>query len=102
MKIMLPLHGVHAIEAFGEVKALKDVGDYVAAGLFTDPVFGFENAPAIIMKKKPGQVLSTTNAFKAAVTARDIDSQTQLKRETLELMCAKVAKLAYYKGVLHE
>lgn len=102
MKIMLPLHGDHATEAFGEVKALKDVGDYVAAGLFTDTALGFENAPAIIVKKKLGQVLSTTDAFKAAVTAKDIELQTQMKRETLELMCAKVAELAYDKGVLHE
>ncbi|KAE9404957.1 hypothetical protein BT96DRAFT_972785 [Gymnopus androsaceus JB14] len=103
MKIMLPIdNDAKAAEAFGEVKALKIVGDLVDSGLFTDLARGFENAPVIIMKKKSGEVLSTTTAFKAAVAGKDVALQTQMKSEALKLMCAEVARIAYKKKVLHD
>ncbi|KIK67581.1 hypothetical protein GYMLUDRAFT_68645 [Collybiopsis luxurians FD-317 M1] len=109
--------------AFAEVKALKDVGDLVGAGMLALPdgpesgkiLNNVEEAasksesestsgnaktkrvPVIIMKKKRGDVLFTISAYKNT----DRKQKRELREETLNLMCEVVANYAMNKGVLH-
>ncbi|KAJ3965799.1 hypothetical protein EV361DRAFT_954662 [Lentinula raphanica] len=80
--------------AIGEAKALGAVGDLVASGI----VKSLGSKPAIIMKKKPGQPLHTTNEYKAArETVRE-----KMRDQTYRLMRKEVVNVAAKKYVLHD
>ncbi|KAJ3996607.1 hypothetical protein F5050DRAFT_1758248 [Lentinula boryana] len=80
--------------AIGEAKALNAVGDLVASGT----VKALDSKPAIIMKKKPGQPLHETQAYKAA---REIVRE-KMRSQTYELMCNEISAVATKKYVLHD
>ncbi|KAJ3891319.1 hypothetical protein GG344DRAFT_77003 [Lentinula edodes] len=72
--------------AIGEAKALRAVGDLVASGT----VSALGSKPAIIMKKKAGQPLHETEAYK---NAREVVRET-MRNQTYTLMCEQVAFVA--------
>ncbi|KAJ3929815.1 MAG: hypothetical protein NXY57DRAFT_1015071 [Lentinula lateritia] len=79
--------------AIGEAKALRAVGDLVASGT----VSALGSKPAIIMKKKAGQPLQETEAYK---NAREVVRE-MMRNQTFTLMCDKMAIVATKKYVLH-
>ncbi|KAJ3740504.1 hypothetical protein DFH05DRAFT_1529104 [Lentinula detonsa] len=80
--------------AIGEAKALDAVGDLVASGT----VKALGSKPAIIMRKKPGQPLYETQAYKAA---REIVRE-KMRNQTYGLMCNEISTVATKKYVLHD
>ena len=82
-------------EALGEVLALKDVGFYIASGLYT--ISGQEKH-VIIMKKIPGTPLPDTIEYKKEPSD---EKRNQMKGEAIELMCENVADIVMAKKVLH-
>ncbi|KIK55020.1 hypothetical protein GYMLUDRAFT_249035 [Collybiopsis luxurians FD-317 M1] len=102
---------------FGEVKALKQVGDLVAAGVINDPD---QNArekstekdhppaqkkvklepsmlPVVIIKKKPGENLEHSAVYKGA---NEAEKET-MKVEVKKMMCDEAARIAVEKHILH-
>ncbi|KAJ3799510.1 hypothetical protein GGU11DRAFT_776691 [Lentinula aff. detonsa] len=80
--------------AIGEAKALNAVGDLVASGT----VKALGSKPAIIMRKKPGQPLYETQAYKAA---REIVRE-KMRNQTYGLMCNEISTVATKTYVLHD
>ncbi|KAJ3750307.1 hypothetical protein DFH05DRAFT_65470 [Lentinula detonsa] len=83
--------------ALGEAKALREIGDLVASGMLSDKLVSRQPVPVIIMLKKPGDVLSTTKAYKEA----NVAIKEQMRTQTNKLKCEKVASLAVTKHILH-
>ncbi|KIK54993.1 hypothetical protein GYMLUDRAFT_48191 [Collybiopsis luxurians FD-317 M1] len=98
---------------FGEVKALKHVGDFVAAGLIKDPERSVTDRlkdkakslkgdkphmyPVVVMKKKQGNTLSSFGFYRSA----NRNGQVMLAREVKKLTCTEVARVAVAKRALH-
>lgn len=80
--------------AYGEVKALKAVGDLVDSGMIQHSKLGSKPGPfpVIIMKKKPGEVLYRHAAYMAAKRSM----RESMRNETFSFMCDKVAEVAIY------
>lgn len=84
--------------AFGEVKALKVIDDFVDSGLFKDPKLGKRAVPVVIMIKKLGVPLSETTQW----TKANQETKLQLTQEIIQKMCTQVAKWATTKDILYE
>lgn len=83
--------------SYGEVKALKAVGDFVGSGMLGHPTLGLKSFPVIIMREKPGKVLYRHPGYIAAETpTREI-----MQNETFFFMCDKVADVAVNFKVFH-
>ncbi|KAJ3887981.1 hypothetical protein GG344DRAFT_80203 [Lentinula edodes] len=86
---------------WGEAKALKAVGDLVDSGtiLYTNPLRGGspKYLPAVIMKKKSGQILEHLPGYQGAKPA----DKKKLRTSIVTLLCAKVAEVAATKRVVH-
>ncbi|KIK54999.1 hypothetical protein GYMLUDRAFT_48200 [Collybiopsis luxurians FD-317 M1] len=102
---------------FGEVKALKQVGDLVAAGLMKDPGRSLitklkDKAKSIrkkeanskssmlsvvIIKKKQGNTLASMNFYRNAPMA----TRAKMAQEVKKIMCTTAARIAVEKHVFH-
>ncbi|KAF5354438.1 hypothetical protein D9757_014722 [Collybiopsis confluens] len=95
---------------YGEVKALKQVGDFVASGYIKDPGLSTlknlknkvtskppSHSRVIIMKKKDGRTLLDMNAYAHLSSSQFETFATSVK----ELACKAAAEIAADKGVLH-
>ncbi|KIK53751.1 hypothetical protein GYMLUDRAFT_1024980 [Collybiopsis luxurians FD-317 M1] len=99
---------------FGEVKALKAVGDFVAAGTIQDPAVASgqstvsklkdklkkvqsSGVPVVIMKKKEGQLFDDIAAYKNAKG----EEKMKFEEKATELVCGEIARIALDKHVFH-
>ncbi|KAJ3991661.1 hypothetical protein F5050DRAFT_1865318 [Lentinula boryana] len=80
-------------EGFAEVKALKEVGEWVDSGLLT--ISGVSK-PAIIMKAKPGEILVFNAYYKDHP-----DKQMKMANDAKMQACKKAAKVASASNVFH-
>ncbi|KAE9403571.1 hypothetical protein BT96DRAFT_936399 [Gymnopus androsaceus JB14] len=100
-------------DMIAEVKALKIVGQFVAAGMLemqvatarkkvkggADEEEGiYEAKPIIVMLKMPGRALTSTPGF---IAAKDMETKRQMINDTLTMMCDRVAGLALEHGFVH-
>ncbi|KAF5389756.1 hypothetical protein D9757_006019 [Collybiopsis confluens] len=95
---------------YGEVKALKQVGDFVASGYIKDPGLStLDKMKSKIKSKPPSDFRVVIMKKKDGKTLKDIRKQMQwntsqweaLARPVKELACKAAAEIAVNKQVLH-
>ncbi|KAJ3883180.1 hypothetical protein F5051DRAFT_392238 [Lentinula edodes] len=94
--IMKVLRGKPDDNAFVEVKVLREAVDLIAAGMLHDERLSKKLIPVIIMKKKSGQVLSSTGVYRKASGKE----KKRMEGEAVGKMCEKVAEFAERKQIL--
>ncbi|KAJ3745312.1 hypothetical protein DFH05DRAFT_1487420 [Lentinula detonsa] len=75
---------------YAEVKALKQIGEFHAAGYHDESI-------VILMEKKPGEMIADTVQWKQAAYPK----RSYFLREAKQKYCEKVAKIATTKKVYH-
>ncbi|KAE9403463.1 hypothetical protein BT96DRAFT_990325 [Gymnopus androsaceus JB14] len=88
------VEGKNAKYGWGEVAALKVVGDYVASGMLENQG---KLVPVIVMKKQPGADIHDSTAYKGA----NEEKKKEMRAKLAKAMCAKVAKMASEKLLYH-
>lgn len=88
-------------KAKAEVKALDEIEDLVASGMFSHKAFNNNKkpVPVIIMKRKLGDVLNEGSAYK---DTKDQEAKQKMQTTTIEMMCRKGAQIAVAKKIYHK
>ncbi|KAF5389692.1 hypothetical protein D9757_006022 [Collybiopsis confluens] len=96
----------YGADNYGEVKALKQVGDFVASGHIKDPGLStLDKMKSKIKSKPPGDYYNAViMKKKVGVTLRDPSAYADfsgLVKSVEELACKAAAEIAVNKGALH-